>query len=400
MAAMFKKLLSIVASIGIAAVVCAQEAEFNADHPDTYVVVKGDTLWGIAKQFLKSPWLWPEVWQANPQIDNPHLIFPGDVISLTYVDGEPRLTLNRAERPTVKLSPHARVEPISSAIHTVPLRDIEAYLIKPRLLGEAERNSQPYVLSVQERRLGAVSPDHIYVRGLSGAPGEIFAIMRAGLVYKDVPAHFPLAYSKPRKVTAEEWSTNRWRTLGGEIAKLWKHSQWSYRDATETLGYEVIQIGQAKMVSSGDPATLKVQTNGREVKTGDLVMPLIESQFDLTFLPRSPDYVPSNTRIIAINEAVYGVGPNQVCVVNRGEANGLENGQVFEVFRPGEVIRDTVKYAVNDLRTTFSDEKAKVKLPDEYAAHVMIFRTFDRVSYALVLDGERPVQIHDILKLP
>ena len=158
MAAMLKKALSIVAALLFTASVSAAGPEVRTDHPDSYVVVKGDTLWDISGKFLKNPWYWPEIWQANPQIENPHLIFPGDVISLVYIDGEPRLLVNGSPPDEPDVGPKMREESQDGAIPPLPLSDIRSFLTRPRVLSEEELESAPYIAAIEENRVIGSNP--------------------------------------------------------------------------------------------------------------------------------------------------------------------------------------------------------------------------------------------------
>jgi hypothetical protein len=163
---MFKKqLLIMTLFLGITLLAHAQNVELNDDHPEKYVVQKGDTLWDISAVFLKSPWLWPEIWYANPQVENPHLIYPGDELNLVYVDGKPQITVDRSH-PTVKLGPEVRTIEHDQAVETIALTDIEPFLRELRILNKEDIDLAPYVVAAEEGRNVSATDNLIYVRGL------------------------------------------------------------------------------------------------------------------------------------------------------------------------------------------------------------------------------------------
>ncbi len=392
---MFKKLLSVVVGLVFLSLAVAQSPELNPDHPDSYTVLKGDTLWDISEKFLTTPWLWPEIWHANPDIDNPHLIYPGDVINLIYINGEPRLTSARVsgDHQTVKLSPRIRIEPLSQAITTIRLDEIEPFLVRARILTKEELDDLPYVVAVEENRITSEKLRKIYVRGLEGEVGAQYAVVRTGHIYREA--------ASSGEISAEEWKLPRVETtIGSYMVNFWDLIAPPYRKA-EILGYEVIEIAQATLVQSAEASSLVVDANLIEIMEGDLILPVNTDLFDLTFLPRAPEVVPENTKIIALSNALYGVGKHQVVVINKGIRDGLESGHVLASYRPGQVIRDTVRYPkMGSWRTQYNPGKAELELPDEKTGLVMVFRTFDRLSYALVLNSIRPVKLLDKLLEP
>jgi len=173
----------IFAAIMLTGVVLAQDVAVRSDHPDEYVVVKGDTLWDISGRFLDKPWQWPAIWHANPQIENPHLIYPGDVVSLVYIDGVPQLRLNRAGADTVKLSPSIRVTDRDDAIQAIPFESIKPFVRDLRVLSPSEFEGLPYVVSNQEQRLNSTYSDRTYVRGLNAKVGEEYVVARLTSIY-------------------------------------------------------------------------------------------------------------------------------------------------------------------------------------------------------------------------
>jgi len=387
---MLKKLLSVVAAVSFSWL--ASAAELRPDHPDTYTVKRGDTLWDISSKFLKSPWNWPEIWQANPQVENPHLIYPGDVLSLIYIDGKPML---------VPLSgPRIRREPLAEAIRPILLSEVQQFLDRPRLLTEAEWKAAPYIVGLEENRLRGMNAQLAYIRQLNnGEVGARFAIARPTMVYRDVPAKYPWD-SENRVRRADDWRNEKSKTLAGGANWLWR--DWIFEKNTRVLGYEVLEIGTAEIVEYGDPGTAYVRYVDQEIKAGDLLLPINSKPFDLEFMPRAPKSVPENSRILAFTDAFHAAGSKQVVVISKGSADGIENGHTFSIYTLGDTIRDTVKYGNDsaDLRLVFNPKKALVKLPDEFVGHVMVFRTFENISYGLLMDGIKPVRLGDRLQMP
>jgi len=380
------------------------EIELNPSHPDTYVVQKGDTLWDISSRFLKSPWVWPEVWHANPQINNPHLIYPGDIVSLVYLDGKPSIQIERGH-PTVKLSPKRRTIDHNNAIPTIPLSNIEPFLKKLRILSKEDVDNAPYIVSIEEGHLIGSNPNRVYVRNLKAKQGDVFAIVRPTVIYRDVPIHYPYGSSpyKDRKTESIKWSKSSPDTGMAIMTRFWK----SYIDRTywknvDVLGYEVADIATAVVSRVGDKniTTMKVNTNLIEVNNGDLILPLNDANFDAYFQPKASTSTDTNIRIVALNNANFTAGRMQIVAISRGLSDGITTGDAFEVFRPEHQIRDNVMHPTNDLKTYLKPSKARVTLPEEYLANIMVFKAFEHISYAIIMDGQRPVKLFDLVKAP
>ena len=342
-------------------------ADLREDHPATYVVKKGDTLWDIAGRFLKKPWLWPEIWQANPQVQNPHLIFPGQVLSLVYVDGEPRV---QAEGPQV-----------GEAVNTIPLSEVEALLKHFTVVEDPE--VLPYVIGTEDDRLYSTAGQLVYVRGLEGAaPGMVVDFARPVNVFgggnkRNLPGATPLDFRGNRH-------HGHWTVPAG------------FGEATgEKLGYE-LQIHATGEVTNvkGEVASVVLREEGREIRVGDRVMPSEAQPYDLQFLPRAPDVVPDNARILAVADGMQS-GPHLVVALSVGARDGIRNGHVMSIWNEGSRVADVVRH-----RSGAAAKADKVELPDEFVGNLMVFRTFDKVSYALVMDGIRPVHHGDLLKHP
>ncbi len=397
---MFKPLLAIIAGLLLCASAAAQ-VELRDDHPDRYVVVRGDTLWDISDRFLQKPWLWPEIWQVNPQIENPHLIYPGDEINLIYIDGEPRLSLRRGR----KLSPHPRRTSLAEAIEPINLNDIRHYLDKRTILDAAELENLPYVVAMEESYLAATEGHRVYVRGLdNAAAGESFAVVRPSVEFRETPETWPYDEATSFRPETREWKYPAERSIGDFVSRFWTEKVLGAKfKNTRVLGYEVIQTATAEVLIAGDPTTMLLTSSELEVLPGDLIIPLFTSNYDLEYFPHSPETVPEHTQVIALSNALFGVGPTQVVAINKGWEDGIEHGDVFATYRPGFLIRDEIKYPRDDVKTFFSKNRRKqatVQLPDEYSSHVMIFKSHERISYGLVMRGKQAVRVLDKLKMP
>lgn len=338
---MKKTLLGIVAACTFTMLAIAAEPPFNEDVPDKYTVKKGDTLWDISEFFLRDPWLWPEIWYVNPQIRNPHLIYPGDIISLVYIDGRPRLTLQRGR--DIKLSPEVKVLPHADAIPALPLDIINNFLSRNRLVTQEEIDGAPYVVAGYEKRLLSGSGDNFYARGQ----------------FDETPAYGLYRIGKP----------------------------YVDPETDELLGIRAQDVGSAKLKTvEGDIGTLLASRTIEEVRIGERLFPHEERRLESTFYPSAPESEVEGV-IMAVEGGVSQVGHLDVVAINRGEREGLTEGNVLAIFKRGETITDKVA-------------KEKITLPHERAGLLMIFRTFEKMSYGLVLNAERPLAVNDILKNP
>jgi hypothetical protein len=322
----------------------------NPSHPESYVVQSGDTLWDIAAMFLRDPWYWPEIWQINPQVENPHLIFPGDTLSLSFLDdGRPAVTVTRGPvegGPTDRLSPQIRSQPIEEAIPTIRYDTLRAFLSRPVVLDAGQMADLPYVVAIPDGLVASAGRE-VYVRGTDASAGMVFNVVHPGEALVDP-------------------------------------------DDGEIVGYQGIYVGQGRVRASGDPATVYLTDTDREARIGDMLI-AEESVTPINFFPRAPvDLV--DGRIISVLDGVSVIGQYQVVVLNRGARDGLEPGHVLSVYQAGGVITDPVRV------TSFSAEK--VQLPDRLAATTMVFRVFDRMSYALVMQATREIRVYDFVRNP
>ena len=392
---MLKRLPAMFAGLLIAFAAYAAGVELKPGHPDTYVVRRGDTLWGISNKFLKRPWQWPEIWQANGQIKNPHLIYPGDVINLAYLEG------GRA-RLTNSGGPHARVEQLEDAIKPINLDAIDKFLKRTRIIGEDDYRNAPHVVGVEDAHPRGIPGELIYVRGLSAQVGDQFAIVRVlGRYYELAPRD-----GSPQRFYRDSADETR-RSHESRSDMIWHHGpeEWSLAGKINFFGYEALQTGTVRVTRAGDPASVLVLTADVEVRPGDFILPLDDKPYDAQYFPHAPKQVPAGMRILAFtdpNDLSGGMvqGRDQVVALSHGAADGVENGQVYSIFHPGEVVTDHLDYPDGSTKKFLHPHDAKVRLPEDYVGHVMVFRTFDHVSYGLVVDGVRPVHLHDPLYDP
>jgi len=385
-----KKIIHLILVAMLAGTAMAQDVSVRSDHPDEYIVVKGDTLWDISGKFLEKPWQWPAIWHANPQIENPHLIYPGDRISLVYVDGKPQLMVNGG-KPTVRLSPGLRKIP-RDAIPPVEWAAIEPFVTNARVLPADAATDLPYVVANEGQRHMATEQDVTYVRGIDGRIGEEFAIVRKRHIYYD--DNGVMERGKHRRFAEhfspmDEYPDNIW-----DATLSWRKMN------PPVLGVEYWDIAVGRLVKQGDPAILEIQGGRTEVKEGDFVLPVDDYVHPEQLLPHAMDPVPDGIEVIALTQARYGAGHYQIVAISAGSNQGVELGHVFSAFEPGQRIQDEVKYPTG----SWADQKTlngdKVTLPDRFNAHILVFRVFDEVSYAMIMNGNRPVRERDILKHP
>ena len=359
----------------------ATAAEFNGNHPDSYVVRKGDTLWDISAKFLKKPWLWPEIWQANPQIRNPHLIYPGDVISLAYLD-------------RVAVQPGPRNE---APVNAVNLSDIEPFLKDLSVADSYE--SLPYVVAIEEDHLRGAAGQRVYVRNLASAqPGQRYSVVRPSLRYTQTRQT-----SNGRYLGFNEDLDWRGKRLKGDTID-WNR-QWTSAELAEgpveLLGYELARVAAGTVTRvGGDTTSLLLDDDYREVRPGDRLVPVQAQTYDLQFFPHAPSTPQpvGKLQIAAVADALLYGGNRDVVAISGGSREGIDNGTVFSVWRNGSKVVDRVNHG--DMRDEVAGSGNRVQLPDEYASHVMVFRTFEKVSYALVMEGHHPTRVGYTLKHP
>ncbi|WP_416056439.1 LysM peptidoglycan-binding domain-containing protein [Stenotrophomonas maltophilia] len=365
---MLLRFRTVVAAAMLTVAAYATAVEVNGGHPDTYVVRKGDTLWDIAGRFLQKPWLWPEIWQANPQIANPHLIYPGDVLSLAYLD-----------RVTAKPGPRT-----DAPVTGVPLSQVEPFLKQLSVVDSID--ALPYVVGLEDNRLRATAGQTAYVRLADAQVGQRWAVVRP-----------TVRYSQPKPT--EDLTANGDVTPGS--GNLWKaYNAPNHRRGV--LGYELAQVGLGTItqVAGGktEASTLVLDgsTSGREIRAGDRLVPVEAQPYDLQFFPHVPaaSLEGLDIRVLAIADMFNAGGPRDVVALSAGRNQGVDNGTVFSLWRQGSHVAHRMKYPGSSrMDDSPSTGAGRVSLPDEYAAHAMVFRTFDNVSYALVMQGVKPVHV-------
>ena len=385
---MIRKLIySTFAALLLFGVAVAQDVSVRSDHPGEYVVVKGDTLWDISGRFLDKPWQWPAIWQANPQIENPHLIYPGDVISLVYVDGVPQLRVNRGGG-TKKLSPAVRVSDRDCSIHAVPFERIKPFVKDLRILSPEEFEGLPYIVANNEQRLNASHMDQTYGRGLNARVGDEFVVARLTNIYDDLKGEI-------RRVMPKD----QWR----QVTNVWDRRQEKFntvnpwhRRPQNPVGYELFEVSRVRLAENGEISVLDVIRDRTEIKAGDVILPASEAAtYPDVFYPKAMDTVPDDLRVLATSGRRSGAGTYQIVSISGGSSQGVQPGHVFSAYRTGQLVTDDVGYR----HGSFSKE-AEVRLPDIYDGLVMVFRTFDEVSYGMVMQSARMVAEYDTLRHP
>ncbi len=352
----------------------AKPVVLKPNYPEKYVVVKGDTLWDISARFLRDPWMWPRLWHFNPHIANPHLIYPGDILSIVLINGQPALQVVRDGKlitvpvkdgavarvadtvppevlrsaqgyPTVRLSPRIREGDLEEAIPTISINVIGPFLTRPRVVGEDELDKAPYVVEYGDDHIMAGDNFKVYVRGIKEGEAQAdYAIVRSGQVYRNP------------------------------------------KDRGDILGYEAVYVGDAKLTRLGDPATMEVTESSREILRGDRLIPKGDEIIQHSFMPRAPEQQVSG-QIISVLDGVNMIGQYQVVVLDLGRQDDIKPGHVLAVHQKGKLAEDIVA-------------GGKVQLPTERGGTVMIFRVFDRVSYALVMEATKTLRLHDIVGNP
>lgn len=381
---MLKKLLSLSAGLLLTLTVYAA-TQWADNAPNRYIVQKGDTLWDISARFLAKPWHWPEIWQLNPKVRNPHLIYPGDelVISgnnLTHGEGS--------------YGPRARESSLEDAVKPIALSDIKQFLKNTRVVDQDAIRNAPHVVAIEENRLRGTAGQLVYIRGLDAAAGDTFAVVRPSGRYYDMP---PEDEGQTREVYRQERDGR-----DGRKSLLWQHGphEISLKGRVRFLGYEVLEFGTLQVTRAGDPASALVTYSDFEVKQGDYVLPLDPAPYDDEFVPHPPATAPDNMRVVAFTDALNAVGARQVIAMSRGSADGVDNGTTYSIYADGETVHDNTDYPKGKNRAFFNPKDSKVTLPPEFIGHVMVFRTFERVSYGLVMDSIRPVHIGDFMHDP
>ncbi len=318
-----------------------QALELRTGYPLRYTIVKGDTLWGIAGRYLNDPWRWPVLWQLNEQISNPHRIYPGDVLVMVGTSKQPQLKL--LPRQTLKLSPKIHAEFRRNPIPTIPPSAIEAFLSRPQVVEKYALDKLGYVIGGIDKHLIIGKMDRFYARGLTDAKQKYYQVFRNG----DVLTH-------PKT---------------GEV-----------------LGYEARFLGTAKLLRFGDPAKLVLTSAAQEIGSGDRLMP-VEQEIALPYYqPKAPKQQVKGY-LLRILGGVREAGPYQVVILSLGRREGMQAGDVLQI-----------QYQQGQARDPVTDRM--FALPDEPSGLLMVFRTFEKVSYGLIVEAVRSIRLGDVVVTP
>jgi len=369
----FRTLIGFIVPFVVSAAAWADEIQINPSHPDHYTVVEGDTLWEISGKFLKNPSQWPTLWSYNSQIKNPHLIYPGDTVYFSIVNGKPQLSFSKtsplaepaSDAPCViseedvksgrtnfavseggKLKPCIRETGIKQAVKLIPADAIAKFLTSPRVVGKNELDKAPYVIDFAGEHLIAGIGDKIYVRSIDAGASQSFTVYLAGNTYTDP-------------------------------------------ETNEVLGYEADYVADASLLQPGDPATLSIAKASNEIRIGDRLMENMNEEIILNYFPAPPEESIKGN-IIGVLDGVTQIGRYSVVVIDRGTSDGLKPGHELDILRHGRVSPDPYSRVKNDL----------VQLPDEMAGKLMVFRPFERISYALVMEAHQAIHVLDKVQTP
>jgi hypothetical protein len=274
------------------------------------------------------------------------------------------------------------------AVTAIPLSQLKMFLKDMRVMDSQAVSSAPYVVGLEENRLRGAVGQNIYVRGLQGAPGQRWAIVRPSHVFRGFDQGTPA----DADLVAHSLDSN-----AAMVKAPWREDSRNdgHYGKGDDLGVEVSVIGTAETLRTGDPSTLLLLDSTMEIRSGDRVMPIEDKPYDAYYYPHPPKTVPADAKVIGFADALDAAGSRQVVLLSVGSRDGVDNGTTFSIAEPGATIHDDV--ASNSWNRGVGET---VKLPDEYVGHVMVFRTFDRVSYGLVMDSLRPVHIGGRLILP
>ncbi len=318
---------------------------FTASAPTRYTVVRGDTLWGIARRFLKNPLEWPHIWRMNrDQIKNPHWIYPGQVIVIDRLNGTMYLEGRGADGSMIRVEPEVRVETSEKAIPSIPQDVIEPFLSQPLVVETATMRSAPRIVGSKDDHVVLARGDTAYVSGITDPSVTSYQIYRPGTALKDP-------------------------------------------ETNEVIAYQAEYLGAAQLTRPGDPATLVVTSFAQEIAPGDRLVPSAQPVL-INYVPHAPASAIKG-RVITTLGGVGYAGRGAIVVMNRGASDGLEIGNVLAVQTAGRTITDTS-----------NGSREEIKLPDERNGLVFVFRVFDHISYALVLDADIEVERGDVVLNP
>ena len=368
----------------------AEAGAIKEDAPDRYTVTKGDTLWSISGRFLKDPWKWPDVWKMNQeQIKNPHRIYPGDVIVLDRAGQQLRLVQGADEAPgagSVKLSPRVRAESIKDAVPAISPSVVEPFLSRPLVVGQNELDGKPFILATQDNRVAIGAGNIAYAEGVTEQMGTVYQVVRRGDALVDP-------------------------------------------ETNEILGYQAVDLGEARVVKFGAQSTIQIIKSSQEIYAGDRLLPASRMQPTYSYVPRAP-WKPVRGRVMATHGNLGETGPSGIVALSRGSKDGLEVGHVLALYRSQSTAQFETRMSPlfgrqgptgSDAPRNYHPEKLTprdtpirdtlrgsdpirpedaAKLPDERYGLVMVFRTFDRAAFGLVMQASRPVAVNDLATNP
>jgi hypothetical protein len=367
----------------MAQALAATSADLKDTAPDQYTVVRGDTLWSIAARFLKEPWRWPELWRMNQdQIRNPHLIYPGDVIVLDRTAREVQLRLQQLD--TVRLSPKVRAEPLAAkAVPSIPPSVIEPFLAKPLVVGRNELDAAPRIIATAENRVSIGAGEIAYAEGLTEDKGAVWQIYRRGDPLIDP-------------------------------------------ESKEILGYEAVYLGDARVSKFGEVSTIQIIRSTQEINRDDRLLPASKELPTFSYVPRAPQKGVRG-HIVSTYGVMFETGPMSIVALSKGSQDGLEVGHVLAIYRNQRTARYALRTSPlwgrtgptgDDSRRPYYSEELTprdgplyperraineddlARLPPERLGLVMVFRTFDRTSYGLIMEASQQVSINDVVTNP
>ena len=323
----------------------AQPLELAPDAPQKHVVVRGDTLWGISALFLKDPFRWNELWKLNAdQVKNPHWIYPGQVLVLDTSSGEPRLSIEGGGIPTVKLQPQLRISDQGQEIPAIPQAVIEPFLSQPLVVDEDALESAPRIIATQDNRVNSATGDLAYVNKIAPGAARQWQVYRPGNAIKDP------------------------KTL-------------------EVIGYEAILLGTAKLMKEGEPGTVRITSARQEISKDDRLVPAPRP--DIINYPLHRPKSAIDSRVVSIYGGSTAGGRYSIVAISGGETSGIEVGHVLALSQTGQVISDRYRGSRTD-----------ITLPNERYGLLYVFRTFKKVSYGLVMEASRTVEVGDTVGTP
>ena len=346
-----------------------QNIQLADNHPREYIVKKGDTLWDIASMFLRDPWYWPEIWQRNPQVQNPHLIYPGDILILTYVNGVPQIQVSRSipgsdiirrestdmsGRKVVKLSPKIHRQTLNEAIPSIPADAVRQFLTHPRVVSQQEWEAAPYIVGSDDAHLVLGANNKVYIRGELDQERSRYSVFREGNRLEDP-------------------------------------------DTKKLLGFEVIYAGEVRIHKYATPSSGILINTSREVLVGDRLLATDKGAIDQQYFPRLPDEH-IDAKIISLFDAISSIAKYQIAVINRGSKDDLQIGHLLATYQAGGLARD--RFLDRTSRDRGDEYKLEILLPDERSGLMMIFKVFDEVSYGLVLKSTRTISKFDRVDKP